>query len=41
MQNFNAKFKTDLKTRCYRFSLEIISFMDTLPIKVPMKLNTG
>jgi four helix bundle protein len=40
MQNFNshlpagqAKFKTDLKTRCYRFSLEIISFMDTLPNK--------
>ena len=33
MQNYNSKFKSDLKTRCFRFSLEIISFMDTLPNK--------
>jgi|SRR3989344_3652725 len=33
MQNYNSKFKSDLKTRCYQFSLEIISFMDTLPNK--------
>ena len=27
----DIKFKSDLKARCYRFSLSIISFMDTLP----------
>lgn len=31
MQKYNSKFKTDLKTRCYRFSLDIINFLDTLP----------
>lgn len=31
MQNYNSKFKTDLKTRCYRFSLDLISFIDILP----------
>lgn len=31
MQNHNSKFKTDLKTRCYTFSLELITFIDTLP----------
>src|SRR3989344_4864324 len=31
MQNHNSKFKSDLKVRCYRFSLELISFVDTLP----------
>lgn len=31
MQNHNSKFKTDLKVRCYTFSLELISFIDTLP----------
>jgi len=33
MQNYNSKFKSDLKTRCYNFSLEIISLTDTLPNK--------
>lgn len=33
MQKYKSKFKSDLKTRCYRFSLEIISLMDTLPNK--------
>lgn len=33
MQNFNSKFKSDLKTRCYRFSLNLIAFLDTLPNK--------
>jgi four helix bundle protein len=33
MQNFNSKFKSDLKTRCYKFSLDLIAFMDTLPNK--------
>ena len=31
MQKFNSKFKTDLKARCYRFSLDVIAFIDTLP----------
>ena len=31
MQNYNSKFKSDLKTRCYKFSLDLIAFIDTLP----------
>lgn len=31
MQNYNPKFKSDLKSRCYRFSLDLIGFIDTLP----------
>ncbi|MCL4353730.1 four helix bundle protein [Patescibacteria group bacterium] len=31
MQNYNAKFKSDLKTRCYHFSLSLIAFIDSLP----------
>lgn len=33
MQNSNPKFKSDLRTRCYRFSLDVIAFIDTLPNK--------
>lgn len=33
MQNYNAKFKSDLKQRCFRFSLAIIAFMNILPNK--------
>ena len=33
MQNYNLKFKSDLKKRCFRFSLAIIAFIDTLPNK--------
>lgn len=33
MQNYNSKYKSDLKTRCYKFSLSIIAFIDTLPNK--------
>lgn len=33
MQNYNAKPKTDLKTRCYKFSLDIIDFIDSFPQK--------
>lgn len=33
MQNDNAKFRSDLKERCYRFSLEILKLTDTLPQK--------
>ena len=30
MQNHNSKFKSDLKVRCYQFSLHLISFIDSL-----------
>ena len=33
MQNYNSKFKSDLRERCYKFSLKIISLADTLPNK--------
>ncbi len=33
MQNYNSKFKSDLKERCYKFSLRIITLTDTLPNK--------
>ena len=33
MQNCNSKFKTDLKLRCYKFSLDIIALADMLPSK--------
>ena len=33
MQNLNSKFKTDLTGRCYRFSLDILSLIDTSPNK--------
>jgi len=31
MQKYNSKFKSDLKYRCYKFSLKIIAFIDQLP----------
>ncbi len=33
MQNCNSKFKNDLTSRCYRFSLNIISMTNELPNK--------
>jgi four helix bundle protein len=33
MQNYNPKFKSDLRERCYRFSLSIIKLTDALPNK--------
>jgi four helix bundle protein len=33
MQNCNPKSKSDLKQRCYNFSLNIIALSDTLPNK--------
>lgn len=30
MQNFNSKFKSNLKGRCYQFSLDIIELIDNL-----------
>lgn len=31
MQNHSSKFKSDLRVRCYQFSLDLIAFIDTLP----------
>lgn len=33
MQNYNPKFKSDLKQRCYQFSFRIIALTDGLPNK--------
>ena len=33
MQNYNSKFKTDLRERCYRFSLDVIELTNVLPNK--------
>lgn len=33
MQNYNLKFKSDLKQRCFAFSLKIIKLTDILPNK--------
>ncbi|MBI2035288.1 MAG: four helix bundle protein [Candidatus Liptonbacteria bacterium] len=33
MQNSNQKFKSDLRERCYKFSLETIALADALPQK--------
>jgi len=33
MQNQNPKLKTELKYRCYYFSIEIIKFLERLPEK--------
>ncbi len=33
MQNFNEKLKIDITQRCFKFSLEILSFCDSLPNK--------
>lgn len=33
MQNDNVKVKTELKYRCYYFSISVIKFLDTLPNK--------
>jgi four helix bundle protein len=33
MPNYNSKFKTDLKQRCFQFSLGVIALSDKLPNK--------
>jgi four helix bundle protein len=33
MQNYNSKFKTNLKDRCFKFSLNIIYLTNSLPNK--------
>lgn len=38
MQNYNSKFKTNLRERCYKFSLEIIKLADPLSNKQSAKI---
>ena len=33
MQNYNSKFKSDLRERCFSFSLRVIALADVLPNK--------
>lgn len=33
MQNYSAKSKSDIRDRCYRFSLDILALTDVLPQK--------
>jgi len=33
MQNYDSKFKSDLKGRCFKFSLDVIKLVDLLPNK--------
>jgi four helix bundle protein len=33
MQNYSSKFKSDLLSRCFQFSISIIALCDTLPNK--------
>jgi len=33
MQNYNSKFKSDLKQRCFEFSLNVIKLLELLPNK--------
>lgn len=33
MQNYNSKFKSDIRTRCFNFSLDVITACDLLPNK--------
>lgn len=33
MQNYNSKFKSDIRTRCFNFSLNVITTCDLLPNK--------
>ncbi|MBI3559171.1 four helix bundle protein [Candidatus Gottesmanbacteria bacterium] len=33
MQNYNSKYKSNLKERCFQFSLNTISLIDSLPNK--------
>ncbi|MCL4390291.1 MAG: four helix bundle protein [Patescibacteria group bacterium] len=33
MQNYNSKYKSDLKDRCFKFSLATMTLVDSLPQK--------
>lgn len=33
MQNYNPKFRSDLKQRCYQFSIDLMALLDSLPNK--------
>jgi four helix bundle protein len=41
MQSYNSKFKSDLKDRCYKFSLGVISLSDKLPNKQSVRIING
>lgn len=41
MQNDSSKFKSDLRGRCYKFSLDIITLTDNLPQKRSAWVITG
>ena len=38
MQNYSSKFKSDLKDRCFRFSLDVIKMIDSLPRKTSTRV---
>jgi len=40
MQNQNSKLKTELRHRAYRYSIDIIEFLDTLPKDVSTTVIT-
>jgi four helix bundle protein len=41
MQNQNPKFKTDLKSRAYKYSINVIEFLDALPNDISTSVITN
>ena len=40
MQNFKVKFKDEFQTRTYRFALDVIGFVDRLPMEQTSRIIT-
>jgi len=40
MQNYKAKFKDEFQTRTYRFALDVIGFVDRLPMEQTSRIIT-
>jgi len=40
MQNYKAKFKDEFQTRTYRFALDVIRFVDRLPMEQTSRIIT-
>ncbi len=40
MQNDNAKFKDEFQARVYRFALDVIAFVDRLPVEQTSRIIT-
>ena len=40
MQNDKAKFKEEFKNRVYRFALDVIGFIDRLPVEQTSRIVT-